>query len=80
MCIFKIKMMYYSHQKPNKCPKCDSSKVVKIVYGEPSYEDSLEAKAGKIILGGCVITGNDPRWGCIDCQAKIFKRKFRAFP
>jgi hypothetical protein len=73
-------MRYSSYKKPDKCPKCGSSKVVKIVYGEPSYEDSLEAEDRKIILGGCIITGNDPRWGCIDCQTKIFKRKFRAFP
>ncbi|MCJ7448228.1 MAG: hypothetical protein MUO72_11075 [Bacteroidales bacterium] len=73
-------MRYSSYKKLDKCPKCGSSKVVKIVYGEPSYEDSLEAEAGKIILGGCVITGNDPHWGCIDCKVKIFKRKFRAFP
>jgi hypothetical protein len=73
-------MRYSSYKKPDKCPKCGSPKVVKIVYREPSYEDSLEAEAGKIILGGSVITGNDPYWGCIDCKAKIFKRKFRAFP
>jgi hypothetical protein len=73
-------MRYSSYKKPDKCPKCGSSKAVKIIYGEPSYEDSLEAEAGKIILGGCEITGNDPCWGCTDCKAKIFKRKFRAFP
>jgi hypothetical protein len=54
--------------------------VVNIIYGEPGYKDSLEEEAGKIILAGCIITGNDPLWGCIDCKAKIFKRKYRAFP
>jgi hypothetical protein len=54
--------------------------VVKIIYGDPNYKDSLEAEAGKIILGGLIIKENDPSWGCIDCKAKIFKRKFRAFP
>jgi hypothetical protein len=73
-------MRYTSHEKPEKCPKCGSQKVVKIVYGETSYEGSLEAEAEKIILGDCVITGNDPCWGCVDCKTKIFKRKFRAFP
>ena len=73
-------MRYFSHQKPDKCPKCGSPRVVKIIYEEPNYKTSLEAEAGKIILGDCSITGNDPLWGCIDCKAKIFKRKFRAFP
>jgi hypothetical protein len=80
MYFFKMGKRYFSHQKPDKCPKCGSPKVVNIIYGEPSYKDSLEEEAGKIILAGCIITGNDPLWGCIDCKAKIFKRKYRAFP
>jgi hypothetical protein len=73
-------MRYFSYQKPDKCPKCGSLKVVKIIYGEPNYKVSLEAEAGKIILGGSVNTASDPLWGCIDCKTEIFKRKFRAFP
>jgi formate-dependent nitrite reductase cytochrome c552 subunit len=73
-------MRYFCHQKPNKCPKCGSPKVVKIIYGEPGYKTALEAEAWKIILGDCSITGNDPLGGCIDCKTKIFTRKFRAFP
>jgi len=73
-------MRYFSHQKPDKCPKCGSPKVVKVVYGKPNFKTSLEEEAGKIILGDQNITGDDPLWGCIDCKAKIFKRKFRAFP
>jgi hypothetical protein len=73
-------MKYYSVKKPNKCPQCGSLRVVNIVYGEPTFEAYQEEVAGKIILGGCIITGNDPFWGCIDCKARIFKRKFRAFP
>jgi len=71
---------YYSHQKPDKCPKCGSPKMVKIIYGESNYKTSLEAEAGKIILEECIMTDNAPSWGCIDCKTKIFKRKFRAFP
>lgn len=67
-------MKYYSENKPNKCPSCGSPKVVRILYGMPSYEAFLEAEAGKIILGGCVVSDNDPKWGCINCSAKIYKR------
>jgi hypothetical protein len=73
-------MRYFSHQKPNKCPKCGSLKVVRIIYEKPNYKTALEAEAGKIILGDRAITGNAPLWGCIDCKTEIFKRKFRVFP
>jgi len=73
-------MRYFSHQKPVKCPKCGSLKVVRIIYGKSNYKISLEEEAGKIILVGRTITANDPHWGCIDCKAEIFNRKFRAFP
>jgi hypothetical protein len=73
-------MRYFSHQKPTKCQKCGSSKVIRIIYEESNYKTALEAEAGKIVLGDCSITGNDPLWTCIDCKSKIFKRKFRAFP
>jgi hypothetical protein len=66
-------MEYYSQEKPNKYPKCGSSMVVKIVYGEPSYGGSLEAESGMIILGGCTITDYDPEWTCLHCKVQIFK-------
>ena len=68
-------MKYYSDDKPIKCPFCGSPKVVRILYGMPSYDAFLEAEAGKIILGGCVVSGNDPKWGCTDCKAEIYKKK-----
>lgn len=73
-------MKYYSAKKPNKCPKCGSPKVVNIVYGEPTFEAYQEEVAEKIILGGYIVTGKDPLWGCTECKTKIHKRKFRAFP
>jgi hypothetical protein len=78
--IFNIERRLFSHKTPDKCPNCGSPKVVKIIYGEPNYKTSLEAEAGKFILGGDIIKGNDPYWACIDCKSKIFKRKFRAYP
>ncbi len=44
------------------------------MYGMPSYEAFLDSKAGKIILGGCVVSNDDPKWGCIDCKEKIYKK------
>lgn len=50
------------------CPKCGSKEVVRIVYGLPSPELMEEANRGKVALGGCCISGNDPQWHCNGCE------------
>ena len=53
-----------------KCPKCDSSSVAEILWGYytdvNSLEDALEKK--EIVLGGCCVTDNDPKWECNECS------------
>ena len=66
-------MRFFSVNKPRKCPRCKSAKVVTIVYGLPGMEAFEEAQAGKVVLGGCDVTDDDPSWQCLDCDAKIFK-------
>ena len=51
-----------------RCPKCGSLKAIKILYGMPTHEAILMAEEGKIKLGGCCITGNDPEYYCKDCE------------
>jgi len=51
-----------------KCSKCGSNNSIKIVYGMPSYKLSLEAEAGKVKLGGCVISLGNPEYFCKDCS------------
>jgi predicted RNA-binding Zn-ribbon protein involved in translation (DUF1610 family) len=51
----------------NVCPKCGSSNVIPIIYGLPSYEAFLESKEGKIKLGGCIVSDDNPNWHCKDC-------------
>ena len=47
-----------------KCPKCDSSVGIReILYGMPAEEPD----SSKYIIGGCLFTGNDPKWACINC-------------
>lgn len=62
-----------------QCPKCHSKNVAKIEYGYIRIDDDVEKllKSGKIVLGGCVITGNDPKWQCNDCQQMWGKRAGR---
>ena len=66
-------MKYTSQNKPKKCPKCGSPKVAPILYGLPAPEAFEDAEAGKIALGGCVITGDDPAWRCLDCGTNVFR-------
>lgn len=42
-------------KKPEKCPRCGSKSIAKILYGEPRYSEELKKKlaTGKITLGGC---------------------------
>jgi hypothetical protein len=44
--------------------------VASILYGLPVFNEKLERKldAGEIVLGGCVVRGNDPIWHCIPCR------------
>jgi len=56
--------------KKRKCPNCQSTDHAKILWGLPNdmkeIEEELERK--EIVLGGCVVTGNDPKWACNDCH------------
>jgi hypothetical protein len=59
------------------CPKCQSEKIVPIVYGLPRYEFFEKAKADEFILGGCTIYEDSPQWHCKECghlwQTEPFK-------
>ena len=61
--------------RPQKCPKCVSVRIARYLYGMPMFSDQLQADldAGKIILGGCELTGDDPAWKCLECETEIYK-------
>jgi len=44
------------------------------VYGLPSVELEQAVREGRVVLGGCIITGNDPQEKCIYCGAKFLKK------
>ena len=62
-------------RKPRKCPQCGTARIADILYGMPIFDSELEKelKDGKIALGGCVISDNDPTWKCVDCGTNIYK-------
>lgn len=51
-----------------KCPKCGSKTAVRIVYGMPTLNLFQEAEAGKVKIGGCIISEDAPEYFCKDCQ------------
>lgn len=57
-----------------KCPKCGSQNIVKIIYGYPTAKTMKKAEKGKIKLGGCCISENDPTRHCKDCGKNFLKR------
>lgn len=59
------------------CPFCGSEKSARILYGYPVFSEQLkrDLELGKVILGGCVISGNDPEWRCLDCSSEWTVKK-----
>ena len=65
---------YETKRKPKKCPACSSHRITEIIYGMPEFSAKLEKdlSSGRIILGGCCITDDDPEWQCADCQMELY--------
>ena len=55
-----------------KCTLCNSTSVAELIYGLYDVDDELEQaiKKKEIILGGCLIGNNDPKWCCNECGKK----------
>ncbi len=55
-----------------RCPSCAELVVpLPIVYGYPSPELMEEAEAGRVRIGGCVISADDPEYECPSCHEAI---------
>ena len=46
------------------CPTCDSETGLReILYGLPAEP----VDESKYVIGGCLVSGHDPIWVCVDC-------------
>jgi len=54
-------------EKNPKCPKCNADKTVPIVYGFPGLEMLESYEKGEIMIGGCDIGPDSPKWHCKKC-------------
>jgi hypothetical protein len=52
------------------CPKCKSESTAEIFWGYPGNLKAMEEQLDKkeIILGGCIVSDNDPKWECNSCH------------
>lgn len=66
------KSRHSSKDKPARCPDCGSEKVVEILRGYPTPDAMAEAEKGRVVLGGCIVTGDDPLWQCTECEVQIY--------
>ncbi len=64
-------------RKPRRCPSCGASPMATIMYGMPAWSPELkeEIQAGKIVLGGCCITMDDPVWQCTNCGLTVYRKR-----
>lgn len=54
------------------CPVC-GSRGVRIAYGMPGPEMMDAAQEGRIVLGGCVVSGFDPEWACTGPDPHVWR-------
>lgn len=56
-------------EQPPRCPDCGGD-LVRIVYGLPGPELMERVRQREIVLGGCVVSEDSPRWACWECSRK----------
>jgi hypothetical protein len=47
-----------------ECPECGSRNALPIMYGMPGDEMVEASVAGKVALGGCMVSAESPEWCC----------------
>jgi hypothetical protein len=63
-------------KKPSKCPSCDSTDIALILWGLPIWNSDLDSASEKreMVLGGCCVSNNDPKWECTNCSFRWGRR------
>ena len=54
----------YTAKAPPMCVDGHTDHIIPIVYGLPGKKEMKRSKDGKIYLGGCQVTGCDPKYYC----------------
>ena len=59
-----------TYKKKLVCPKCESDNIASYQYGFVEMYPELKKNIdkGKVVLGGCCVTDDDPDRHCNDCE------------
>jgi hypothetical protein len=49
------------------CPGCGREDSVPLLWGLPDFETMRLAERGQVVLGGCMVMGEDPAFACRSC-------------
>ena len=49
------------------CPECGREDSVPLLWGLPDFEAMSLAERGQVVLGGCMVMGEDPAFACRSC-------------
>ena len=62
-------------RRPKGCTTCGFSPVGEILWGMPDMDSKLQKSIedGRIIIGGCCLSLDDPSWECSKCKQQIWK-------
>lgn len=52
------------------CPDC-GTRAIRVIYGRPAPAVVALARAGEIMLGGCLLAPECPRWWCRGCGSRL---------
>jgi hypothetical protein len=63
------------HLAGASCPRCGAADVRPILYGFPSSEAIDAADRGELVLGGCVVSEDDPDIACRACGLRFVGRR-----
>ncbi len=63
-----------------KCPNCGEKAGVPVQYGLPTRIAAEAAERGVLVLGGCVLTDDDPPRCCTACRAALWPGGVFAVP
>ena len=59
--------------KGSKCPNCGERQLVPIAYGFPSPHVMEQSDQGVVVLGGCIMSADDPSFVCKVCQHSVWR-------
>ncbi|MBQ3476078.1 hypothetical protein IJH26_01030 [Candidatus Saccharibacteria bacterium] len=61
-----------------KCPKYGEN-LIEIIYGMPGPELFEAEERGEVILGGCCVSDDDPKYRCKKCDIDYSRDLKKAF-